>query len=175
MWSGMPSSLCIFRETCGSALAVEHGGDLYSCDHFVYPENRLGNIMESSLAELAGSVQQRNFGAAKRDSLPQQCLRCDVRFACNGECPKHRFAHTEDGEPGLNYLCAAYKKFFRHVDPHMRFMSDQLRRRQAPANVMRWVHEQDVHAAMAAAGRNDPCPCGSGRKYKRCCGGSPQG
>lgn len=169
MWSRMQSSLCVFRETCGSALAIEHGGDLYSCDHFVYPENRLGNIMEQPLAELAGSPQQMDFGAAKRDSLPQQCLQCDVRFACNGECPKHRFAHTRDGEPGLNYLCAGYMKFFRHVDPYMRFMTYQLGRQQAPANVMRWVHEQDVASAMSAAGRNDPCPCGSGHKFKRCC------
>ncbi|MHB1024000.1 MAG: anaerobic sulfatase-maturation protein [Acidobacteriaceae bacterium] len=169
MWSGMPASLCIFRETCGSALAIEHCGDLYSCDHFVYPENRLGNIMEHPLEEFVSSPQQQKFGTDKRDLLPRQCRECDVRFACNGECPKHRFATTADGEPGLNYLCAAYKKFFRHIHPYMKFMANQLAHQLAPANVMQWVHAQDVTAAMAKAGRNDSCPCGSGKKFKRCC------
>lgn len=150
MWSGLPSNLCVFRETCGSALAVEHNGDLYSCDHFVYPENRLGNIMAQSLETLAHSPQQQGFGKAKLESLPQQCLRCDVRFACNGECPKHRFAYTEEGEPGLNYLCAGYMKFFRHIDPSMRFMAEQLRRRQSPALVMNWVEQQDCVSGRAA-------------------------
>ena len=170
MWSGMTSSICIFKKTCGSALAIEHTGDLYSCDHFVYPENHLGNILKRPLAELAGSPQQQEFGNAKYDSLPQQCMRCNVRFACNGECPKHRFVYTEDGEPGLNYLCAGYMKFFRHIDPYMRFMADQLRMRQSPANVMRWIEETRIRSAMSAAGRNDLCPCGSGHKFKKCCG-----
>jgi uncharacterized protein len=169
MWSGMPSNICIFKKTCGSALAIEHTGDLYSCDHFVYPEYHLGNILERPLAELAGSQRQQEFGNAKFDSLPQQCMRCDVRFACNGECPKHRFAYTEDGEPGLNYLCAGYMKFFRHIDPYMRFMADQLRKRQSPANVMRWIENARIRSEMSKAGRNDPCPCGSGRKFKQCC------
>jgi len=150
IWSGLPSNLCVFRETCGSALAIEHNGDLYSCDHFVYPENRLGNIVAQSLEMLAHSPQQQDFGKAKLKSLPQQCLRCDVRFACNGECPKHRFAYTEEGEPGLNYLCAGYMKFFRHIDPSMRFMAEQLRRRQSPALVMNWVEQQDCVSGRAA-------------------------
>jgi uncharacterized protein len=106
MWLGMEASLCIFRKTCGSALAVEHNGDLYSCDHFVYPENRLGNIMQQTLGEMAESPQQVQFGQAKNDTLPKYCQQCKVRFAYNGECPKHRFATTPDGEAGLNYLCA---------------------------------------------------------------------
>jgi uncharacterized protein len=106
MWLGMEASLCIFRKTCGSALAVEHNGDLYSCDHFVYPENRLGNIMQQALGEMVESPQQVQFGRAKNDTLPKYCQQCEVRFACNGECPKHRFATTPDGEAGLNYLCA---------------------------------------------------------------------
>ncbi len=169
-WSGMEASLCIFRKQCGSALAIEHSGDLYSCDHFVYPENRLGNIMDSALAALAGSEQQQKFGEAKESTLPRYCRECDVRFACNGECPKHRFLTTPDGEPGLNYLCAGYKMFFHHVDPAMRFMAAELAAERPPANVMRWVAEEDVRVRMGKTGRNDPCPCGSGRKFKQCCG-----
>jgi uncharacterized protein len=145
LWLGMQPSLCVFSETCGNALALEHQGDLYSCDHFVYPENRLGNIMESGIALLAGTEQQAAFGRAKRDSLPAFCRNCDVRFACNGECPKHRFMTTPDGERGLNYLCAAYKKFFHHVAPYMEFMGRELLNRRPPARVMeyaRWVDNQ---------------------------------
>jgi len=169
-WSGMEASLCIFRKQCGAALAIEHSGDLYSCDHFVYPENRLGNIMESAMAALAGSEQQQKFGEAKESTLPRYCRECDVRFACNGECPKHRFLTTPDGEPGLNYLCAGYKMFFHHVDPAMRFMAAELAAQRAPANVMRWVAEEDARARQGKIGRNDFCPCGSGRKFKQCCG-----
>ena len=169
MWCGLEASLCVFRPTCGSALALEHGGDLYSCDHYVYPENKLGNIMDAPIASLARSVQQQAFGDAKETSLPAYCRECEVRFACNGECPKHRFAVTPDGEPGLNYLCAAYKKFFRHVDEPMRFMASEVASNRAPANVMQWVAERDQRAARANSGRNDPCPCGSGKKFKHCC------
>jgi uncharacterized protein len=136
-WMGMEASLCVFRKTCGSALAMEHGGDLYSCDHFVYPANKLGNVMETTLREMVGSAQQKKFGLDKRDTLPRMCQTCDVRFACNGECPKHRFAMTPDGEPGLNYLCAGYKHFFHHIDPHMQFMAAELRAGRPPANIMR--------------------------------------
>ena len=136
-WLGLPQSLCVFNRTCGSALAMEHTGDLYSCDHFVYPEFKLGNIMESSMGEMAHSPRQRDFGNAKLDTLPRMCRECSVRFACNGECPKHRFARTPDGEPGLNYLCAGYKLFFAHIDPYMRFMADELRSGRPPANVMK--------------------------------------
>jgi uncharacterized protein len=171
MWLGMDASLCIFRKTCGSALAVEHNGDLYSCDHFVYPENRLGNIMQQALGEMVESPQQIQFGQAKNDTLPSYCRQCDVRFACNGECPKHRFATTPDGEAGLNYLCAGYKKFFTHIDPYMQFMAAQLRQQRAPANVMEWVRMRDAAASQSGKpGRNDPCLCGSGKKFKRCCG-----
>src|SRR5665213_439518 len=168
-WSGMEASLCIFKRQCGQALALEHGGDLYSCDHFVYPQNRLGNIMDAPLAALVESEQQRRFGEAKESTLPKYCRACDVRFACNGECPKHRFLQTPDGEAGLNYLCAGYKMFFHHVDPYMRFMARELAAQRAPANVMRWTATQDAQQAMAHAGRNDPCPCGSGKKFKHCC------
>jgi uncharacterized protein len=134
----MPQGLCVFRESCGMALAIEHNGDLYSCDHFVYPENKLGNIMQSPMESLVGSPQQRRFGTAKRNTLPRYCRECEVRFACNGECPKHRFLTTPDGEPGLNYLCAGYKLFFNHIAPYMEFMAEELKNDGAPANVMFW-------------------------------------
>ena len=135
-WLGMPPSLCVFRESCGENVAIEHNGDLYSCDHYVYPENRLGNIREHALVTLVSSAQQRRFGLDKRDSLPRYCRECEVRFACNGECPKHRFTRTPDGEWGLNYLCSGYKLFFKHIDPYMQFMASELRHGRAPANVM---------------------------------------
>lgn len=169
-WCGMEASLCVFRETCGTALAIEHNGDTYSCDHFVYPEHHLGNIKVLPLREIVDSPRQLQFGRSKRDLLPSECLECDVRFACHGECPKNRFARSRDGSTNLNYLCAAYKRFFHHVDPHMRFMAGELSAGGAPANVMRWAAAQDARTAMRTAGRNDPCPCGSGRKVKRCCG-----
>ena len=126
-WLGIPSPMCIFSERCGNALALEHNGDLYSCDHFVEPDHLLGNIRDRPLRQLAASEQQRAFGNAKLETLPRYCRECDVRFACNGECPRNRFARAPDGEPGLNYLCAGYMTFFRHVDPAMRTMASLLR------------------------------------------------
>jgi uncharacterized protein len=165
-WMHVPASLCVFRETCGSALAMEHNGDLYSCDHFVYPEYKLGNLLGETLGSMVNSARQTSFGQDKVNTLPRYCRECDVRFACHGECPKHRFIRTPDGEEGLNYLCAGYKLFFTHIDPYMRFMAAELGEGRAPANVMSWARERDL----ATSGRNDPCPCGSGRKYKKCCG-----
>jgi uncharacterized protein len=167
-WLGMPSSLCWFRDVCGAAVALEHNGDLYSCDHFVYPENRLGNIMEEPLSSLVNSPRQQKFGNDKRDTLPRYCQQCDVRFACHGECPKRRFARTPDGEEGLNYLCAGYQKFFRHVDPYMRFMAAMLRHRQPPARVMELVPE--LEAAFASCAPDGPCPCRKPATYEKCCG-----
>jgi uncharacterized protein len=169
-WLGLESSLCVFRETCGGAMAIEHNGDLYSCDHYVYPENRLGNIMQNPLAALINSDQQRRFGLDKRDTLPRYCRECEVRFACNGECPKRRFVRTPDGEEGLNYLCQGYMLFFKHIDPYMRFMAEELRNQRAPANVMEWARQHDLARPSRRPGRNDLCLCGSGKKYKRCCG-----
>jgi uncharacterized protein len=165
-WVGEPPSLCVHSETCGLALALEHTGDLYSCDHFVEPGFKLGNIRETHMLELVASQQQRRFGLAKRGTLPRYCLECDVRFACHGGCPKDRFISTPDGEPGLNYLCSGYKAFFHHVDRPMRFMAEQLRLGKAPAEVARLYAGED-----ARRGRNDPCTCGSGRKWKHCHGG----
>ena len=158
-WAGVPPALCIFNETCGNALALEHNGDLYSCDHFVDPPYLLGNIMETHMVELVASPAQRSFGSAKRDTLPAQCRSCDVRFACHGECPKNRFISTADGEPGLNYLCAGYLEFFHHVDGPMRLMAGLLRQGR---------YADEIMGLFAAAGRNEPCPCGSGQKAKQC-------
>jgi uncharacterized protein len=135
-WMGLGSSLCVFAEKCGTALAIEHNGDLYSCDHYVYPKYRLGNLMNQNLGEMVSSPRQLKFGNDKLDLLPQFCRKCEVRFACNGECPKHRFIKTPDGEDGLNYLCPAYKKFFNHIDPAMRTMAQLLRDGRAAAEIM---------------------------------------
>ena len=164
-WFGEPPGLCVHSETCGQALALEHNGDMYSCDHFVEPDYRLGNIAETPMLELVASPRQQQFGQAKRDALPQQCRDCDVRFACHGGCPKDRFAHTADGEPGLNYLCDGYLAFFHHIDEPMRAMCDLLTRDRAPAELMRTYAARD-----AKRGRNDPCTCASGRKWKQCHG-----
>ena len=170
-WVGQ-HSLCIHSPTCGDALALEHNGDLYSCDHFVEPEYLLGNIQDQHMIELISSPKQRKFGQDKQDSLPRFCRECDVRFACHGGCPKDRFLSTPDGEAGLHYLCAGYKLFFHHVAPAMSFMANELRYERAPANVMRWMAEKDAHLQkqFATTGRNDPCPCGSGKKFKQCHG-----
>ncbi len=171
-WCGAPAGVCVFNPTCGDAMALEHNGDLYSCDHYVEPRYLLGNILETPMAELAASPAQRRFGQDKLDTLPRYCRECEVRFACHGECPKNRFTLTPDGEPGLNYLCAGYRAFFNHIDHPMRMMRDLLRRGLPPAGVMAILDAEDrrLQEAIARAGRNDPCPCGSGRKLKHCHG-----
>jgi|GEM_PF-1647764 len=126
----------LFKETCGDAVALEHNGDLFSCDHFVHPQNRLGNILNQNLGDMVRSPQQRSFGTKKQSSLPQYCLDCDVRFACNGECPKNRLLRTPDGQAGLNYLCAGYKNFFHHVNPAMRGMAWLALHGRSPAEIM---------------------------------------
>ena len=173
-WVGERPGLCVFGETCGDALVMEHNGDIYSCDHFVYEDYYLGNIMERSMVGMVTSLEQIKFGSNKRDLLPGYCMECDYRFACHGECPKHRFMKTPEGEDGLNYLCPAYKIFFEHVHPYMQYMGDELKKKRPPANVMNWVRRIDEKkdgkmSRKRSIGRNDPCPCGSGRKYKNCC------
>jgi uncharacterized protein len=135
-WVGQGASLCIHRETCGDALALEHNGDLYSCDHFVEPKYLLGNIKKEHMLDLVASDQQRQFGNDKRDTLPKYCLECPVRFACNGGCPRNRFIKTPDGEDGLNYLCAGYKAFFSHVNQPMRLMAALLKQGRYADEVM---------------------------------------
>ncbi len=170
-WLGAPPGLCVHSPTCGSALALEHNGDLYSCDHFVEPKHLLGNIGERHMLEMVASEQQVRFGRDKLETLPPYCRECDVRFACHGGCPKDRFIETPEGDRGLNYLCTGYKAFFRHIDRPMRIMADLLRQGRAAAEIMDLYALEDqekLQAAVAGAGRNDPCPCGSGRKLKHC-------
>jgi uncharacterized protein len=164
-WVGEPPGLCVHTETCGLALALEHTGDLYCCDHFVEPAYKLGNIKETPMLELVASQRQRQFGLDKRDTLPTFCLECDVRFACHGGCPKDRFIETPAGDPGLNYLCAGYKAFFHHVDRPMRLMAERLQRGGAPSEIVALYRAEDARRS-----RNDPCTCGSGRKWKHCHG-----
>ncbi len=175
-WMGQDPPLCNFARTCGNAMIIEHNGDLYSCDHFVYPDHRLGNILTDPVEQMVEHPAVRNLGSFKWDGLPEQCRDCDVLFICHGGCPKNRFAVTDDGEPGLNYLCEGYGAFFRHIDPQMKTMARLLRQGRAPAEIARadrprgGVPRQAVPSGLPRVGRNDPCPCGSGRKYKRCCG-----
>lgn len=136
-WLGAPGGLCVFQETCGLALAMEHNGDLYSCDHFVEPDYLLGNIRQTPMAELVSSPQQRKFGLDKRATLPRYCRECPVLFACNGGCPKDRTDTTPDGEPGLNHLCAGFKAFFTHVDEPMRQMAELLRHNRPAADIIK--------------------------------------
>ena len=164
---GQEHSLCIFRPACGDIPVVEHNGDFYSCDHFVNVEHRLGNIRQTRLVELLESPAQRAFGQAKLETLPRVCLACDVRAMCNGECPKNRFCRTPDGQAGWNYLCAGYKRFFTHCKPFVSQVAAQWRQQ----NLERRIPATAAESAQAghAPGRNDPCPCGSGLKYKKCC------
>lgn len=140
-WAGMPPGVCSLDTCCGHAAVMEHNGDVYSCDHFVFPGYKLGNIHTDSLIEMMGSDRQLAFGRAKAERLPGQCRVCRWQFACHGECPKNRFARTSDGEKGLNYLCEGYRKFFAHTAPYMEYMRDELKARRPPANVMRWAKE----------------------------------
>ena len=169
-WMGSGSGLCVFAPTCGYASVLEHNGDLYACDHYVYPQYKLGNIQERSLNELMASNLQRQFGHNKLDSLPQNCIRCDVRFACNGECPKHRFQRTHSGGPQLSYLCSAYKRIFRHMDPYMKVMAKMVSSGNEASLIMDYVADEDRQKRLKTAKRNEPCPCGSGKKFKKCCG-----
>jgi uncharacterized protein len=154
-------TLCIFKKMCGGVPVIEHNGDFFCCDHFVDQEHYIGNIMETPLADLLESPQQRSFGRAKVTTLPDYCRACEVISMCNGECPKNRFLQTPDGEKGLNYLCAGYKLFFKHCKPFVEQVAIQWRQQmQEPTNLS--------HPSMKT-GRNAPCPCGSGRKYKKCC------
>jgi uncharacterized protein len=126
-WLGRPAPVCVSAKRCGHSLVIEHNGDVYACDHYVYPEYRLGNIIDDGLATIIASPALKTFGAAKEESLPGHCKACEVLFACAGGCPKHRFRRSPDGEPGLNYLCEAYKIFFHHIDPHMKTLAGRLR------------------------------------------------
>jgi uncharacterized protein len=178
-WLGQ-HNLCIVSPTCGTALALEHNGDLYACDHFVEPDYLLGNIAERPMVEMVAGEKQRAFGQSKYDSLPSTCRECEVLFACYGGCPRNRFlpalpsgsAPDADGR-ALNYLCAGYKLFFTHIDRPMRTMANLLRQGRYADEIMQVYAAEDAaleEASYANVGRNDPCPCGSGKKFKHCHG-----
>lgn len=136
-WMGIVPGVCTMGETCGHAGAMEWNGDVYACDHYVFPEFRLGNLSERSLASMMQSTEMQRFGRVKRDTLTQQCRECEFLFACHGECPRLRFAPSIDGEAGHNYLCEGYLRYFRHVAPYMDFMKRELQHNRPPANVMK--------------------------------------
>lgn len=140
-WTHHEPGVCSMARTCGHAAVMEYNGDVYSCDHFVFPEYKLGNINEQTILQMAASERQTQFGLSKRDTLPRQCRECRFTDICNGECPKNRFLMTADGEPGLNYLCSGYHKYFSHVAPYMDFMKAELEAQRAPANVMDHLDE----------------------------------
>lgn len=134
-WMGMEAQVCVYHDFCGKGVALEHDGSLYSCDHYVYPEYRLGNILETSSSQMVFSDAQRKFGFAKSDKLPQYCRECKYLFACNGDCPKNRVIRTPTGEPGLSYLCSGLRKFWAHVDTHMKEIISRVQREQSPRPV----------------------------------------
>lgn len=140
-WVGQAPGVCILAEECGHAGVMEFNGDVYSCDHFVFPEYRLGNIREKTITEMLYSDQQKRFSKLKSQSLPKECRECKWLFACNGECPKNRFIKDRYGNPGKNYLCEGYRMFFEHVAPYMDFMKNELLNKRPPANVMKHVDE----------------------------------
>lgn len=157
--------LCIHAPTCGFGPALEYNGDLYSCDHFVEPRYRLGNIHRTHMLKLVASAEQRKFGEDKRETLTAQCRRCEVRPLCHGGCPKDRFVDSVDGEPGQNYLCAGLELFFTHTRPAMQVMARLLQQGRAPSEIMALVAAED-----ARRGPYQLCPCGSGRKLRFCHG-----
>jgi uncharacterized protein len=171
-WLGRAGTVCIFGRTCGRGMALEHNGDLYSCDHFVEPKYFLGNILQTPMAGLAASAKQRKFGQDKGDTLPRFCQKCDFLHVCNGECPKNRLIETPDGEPGLNYLCEGYKAFFRHADPQMKIMADLIQKGQSAGEIMKvtGTRGKENPGVSVKQGRNEMCFCGSGLKYKKCHG-----
>jgi len=165
-WLDMAGTVCIFGPTCGLGLALEHNGDLYSCDHFVEPKHLLGNILETPLIDLVASEKQLTFGRDKKETLPRYCRDCEFLRICHGECPKNRFVETPDRDHGLNYLCGGYQAFFKHADTAMRIMADLIRQGRQASEVMSVLAGKVpvAPAPPAGPGRNDPCPCGSGKR-----------
>ena len=135
-WMGVLPGICAYSKECGHAGVMEHNGDVYSCDHFVFPEYKLGNIKDQSLIDMLYGEKQQAFSRLKHTSLPRQCKECDMEFACHGECPKNRFEKDKYGEPGLNYLCQGYYQYYTHVAPYMDFMKRELLAQRPPANIM---------------------------------------
>lgn len=166
-WVGIGSTACTFSETCGVALVVEHDGSVYSCDHYVQPDHRLGNVLTRHLCDMAESEFQQRFGQDKCELLPACCRTCDVAFICNGDCPRHRFVTSPDGKQ-VSYLCEAYKGLFHHMVGHLEIMGELLRRRASPALIMDMLRCEDEEVLVPEV--DAPCSCGSGRKLKNCHG-----
>lgn len=170
-WCNQPAQLCIFSETCGHAFALESNGDVYQCDHYVYPDYKLGNIHDSHLQELNCSQEAIQFGQDKKSTLPPACLKCEYRFACHGGCPKHRFVNVPNSKYQHNYFCEGYKSFFKHSEPAMKQMKELIMSGRSPADLMYQYNQKNI-VKNKSIGRNDPCFCNSGKKYKKCCGKS---
>ena len=168
VWAGGSAGLCWMAPTCGRALIVEQDGGVYSCDHYVTPQHRIGNIGETHIGELADLPDQLRFGENKHSNLTAQCRSCKWLGVCNGGCPKDRFALSEDGEPGHNHLCGGLKRFFSYVQPAVNLVESLSKRGQTPELIMSHLRDQ-LAAIWKNVGRNDPCPCGSGKKAKICC------
>ena len=166
--AGGSASLCSMAPTCGRVLIVEHDGGVYSCDHFVTPEHRIGNIETSALDVLVDSPTQRRFGRDKTQKLPGQCRACAYLSLCSGGCPKDRLCVSREGEPGLNYLCEGFMRFFSHAQEPISQVMEQTKRGISPEAIMSGLRGKE-RALWRGVGRNDPCPCGSGRKAKNCC------
>jgi uncharacterized protein len=164
--------LCHHRETCGDVLVLEHNGDVYSCDHFVDAAHRIGNLRETPLIDLVQSAEQERFGLAKRDALPGQCRCCEFLAQCRGGCPKDRFLRTAEGEAGLNYLCEGFKHFFAHSRPALDQLASLWKAGRPIERLMELRRAADGDTRTRGVGPNEPCPCGSGRKHKKCCGGA---
>ena len=139
-WMGISPGICAYSKECGHAGVMEHNGDVYSCDHFVFPEYKLGNIRDHSLIDMLYGEQQQEFSRLKHSSLPRQCKECDMEFACHGECPKNRFVKDKYGDSGLNYLCPGYYHYYQHVAPYMDYMKQELMSQRPPSNIMKVVH-----------------------------------
>lgn len=187
-WAGRPPAICVYAKTCGHAGVMEYNGDVYSCDHYVFPEYKLGNIRKDTLENMMHSEFQKKFGRDKRDTLPKYCFQCEFLNICNGECPKNRIVSAPDGQRGLNYLCPGFKRFYSHTAPFMKFMVNELKNDRAPSNVMEWAKRKQTLGKPTLIApvlqpvskklivhKNDPCPCGSGLPYKKCCALKPKG
>lgn len=163
---GNSATICVHARQCGRALALEHNGDVFACDHFVFDNYNIGNIGQQPHADIVDGEKQTAFGQDKEKKLTDRCKRCDVRYLCNGGCPAHQFVSIRNEECKHNYLCDGYKTFFRHIRPYMNAMAQALRNNFTADQYHRFLTESKLRPD-----RNSPCPCGSGKKFKKCCGG----
>lgn len=162
---GYLDTLCVHARQCGRSVALEHNGNVYSCDHYVNPSDLIGNISKQRYVDMIDGEVQTNFGEAKQKELASKCLKCKVLYLCNGGCPVHQFMPVRQSRHDLNYLCAGYKAFFTHIEPYIHAMRSAIRQRLPAKEYFRFAAENKLKVS-----RNQPCPCGSGKKYKLCCG-----